>query len=133
MTILTVATHSEERGAGYTLRISKENTHTHTQRNPGIPSEIFLSDGMSPSVCMCVCVCVCVCTCITAWSFRWLMEMFSYLRYYICSPGTARLLPSDLLPDDIPVWPASSLFHDEWDSLIYIIHCEKRRKERKPA
>lgn len=64
---------------------------------------------------------VCMYVCFIGLGFQWLMEMFSHLRYHICSPGTVPLPPSDLRPDDIPVWPASSQSHDEWDDLIYII------------
>lgn len=56
-----------------------------------------------------------------AWVFQWLMEMFSHLWCYICFSSTTPLLPSDLHPDDIPVWPALSQACDEWDGLIYII------------
>lgn len=79
---------------------------------------VFLSDAISLAVCVCVRVCVCVCACM---NFQGLMEMYSHLRYYICSPGTTPLLPSDPYPDDIPVWPASSQTHDEGEGLIYII------------
>lgn len=63
--------------------------------------------------------------------FQWLMEMFSDLRYYICFWTTTPLLPSDLHPDDIPVWPASSRPCDEWDGLIYIIRAVLGLREQK--
>lgn len=63
--------------------------------------------------------------------FQWLMEMFSHLRYYICFSGTTPLLPSDLHPDDIPVWPASSQPCDERGGLIYIIRAALGLRERK--
>lgn len=109
--------------------LKKTHTQTHTQacRNTLI-RPLYLMASVLEHVCVCVCV--------TGLSFRWLMEIFSHLRYYICSPGTTPLLPSDLRPDDIPVWPASSQSHDEWDGLIYIMHCwngrwrpKQKRKE----
>lgn len=63
--------------------------------------------------------------------FQWLMEMFSHLRYYICFSSTTPLLPSDLHPDDIPVWPASSRPCTERDGLIYIIWAALGLREQK--
>lgn len=86
--------------------LKKTHTHTHTQacRNTLIRPLYLMASVLEHA---------CVCVCVTGLSFRWLMEIFSHLRYYICSPGTTPLLPSDLRPDDIPVWPASSQSHDE--------------------
>lgn len=106
------------------LHTFKKRRHFHTNIAEHIDS-VRLSDGISFEVCEFVCVCV------AGLNFQWLMEMFSHLRYYICFSGTTPLLPSDLHPDDIPVWPASSQPCDEWDGLIYIILLELELQEWK--
>lgn len=114
------------------LHTFKKSRHFHTNILEHIDS-VHLSDGISFEICEFVCACmfVCVSVCVAGLNFQWLMEMFSHLRYYICFSGTTPLLPSDLHPDDIPVWPASSQPCDEWDGLIYIILLELELQEWK--